>query len=341
MKIKKYKLYIFLFVVIAIVGFITLGLPSLTGEISIQTYSDSLTYEYIAKEYYKDVSFFSVASNVLGPVLVLKFFDYNYVAIFIFNIILLLSSFYLIFKYYNINKKIFLFFIFLSPLIFFSLFNVNKEIFVIFNIALFLVFLKNRKYIIFVFIIPISYLIRWQLSAFFILSLLLIIIDKYFKKRKLLLFLFVLGLSIIYPSIRSLFKDVVDHGNRNNDLMQGSGIFLYLKSIQDLVGGYTLVFIPKLMQINFGLAKRINMLFYFDEFWNYFVLLLHSWASIILTLYVLIKRKFTFKNELIYFAMIYGALFGLTPIISVRYFLPMYLLFAVIASQKNKNGEIN
>ena len=134
--------------------------------------------------------------------------------------------------------------------------------------------------------------------------------------------------------------EVIEHGSVNNDLVQGSGIFPYLKKIQDHVGGYFLVFLPKLLQINIGLVKRIDMLGNVDAFWNYFVLLLHSLMSLLLFLYMIIKRKFTLKNRFIYIGMIYAAIFALTPIISVRYFLPMYILFAVAISQYDFSTKI-
>ncbi len=333
--IEKNKFYILFYLFFSIIGFITLGEPGLTGEISIQTYSDSLTWENLAREHYESVKLFEVHSNKIFPVFVIRLFNYNYMAIYMMNLLLLFISFKIIFSYYNINKNIFLFFIFFSPLIYFSLFNINKEMIVIFETALFLAYLKNRSITLFIIIIITSFFIRWQLSLFFLLIFVVIIIDRYYSKRWVILFLFLITLSITYPLMSFIFQRVIDHGAIDKDLVQGSGIFDLLKKIQSYPGGYIFAFFPKLMQGNFGLVKRVDMLFYFEDFWNYFVLLLHSAMSLILTIYLIYKKRFTLNNILVYAAMIFGILFTLSPIINVRYFLPMYIIFAVVASQYN------
>jgi hypothetical protein len=204
---------------------------------------------------------------------------------------------------------------------------------IIFETSLFLAYLRNRNIFLLFIIIVTSFFIRWQLSLFFLLILCVLLLDKYFKRRYLVLFLFLFTLSLAYPLMSFIFKNVISHGNINNDLIQGVGSFKFLKLIQSYPGGYIFAFFPKLIQMNFGLVKRIDMIFYFQEFWDYFVLLLHSAMSLLLTIYLIYKRKFTFKNDLIYIAMIYAVLFTLSPIINVRYFLPMYIIFSVVASQ--------
>ena len=109
-KIKKNSIIILIYIILSVYGFYTLGLPSLLGDIPIQTYSDSLTYEYFAKNLYNEYPLFSMASNMLGPVYILKIFNYNYLYIYIFNIFIFIVSIKLILKYYNIKKLHFLFF---------------------------------------------------------------------------------------------------------------------------------------------------------------------------------------------------------------------------------------
>jgi hypothetical protein len=332
--VKKYKIYILLFLAVSAVGFVTLGLPGLTGEIDLQTYSDSLTYERLSKNMPSGVSLISVSSNLVGPIAILRMLDYNYVSVFAFNILVFLASFKTIFSHYDLNKNVFMLFIFVSPLMFFSLFNVNKEILVLFDMAVFLAFLKNRKILYLLLALAVSLLIRWQMTLFILLALPIIFIDKYFRHRKTIVFFLIAGLSVIYPMLSSVFEAVILHSIPDNDAVSGSGIFQKLNRIQGTTGGYLLVFLPKLLQINFGIIKRIHMITEFSLFWNYFVLMLHSVASLILTIFVVIKRRFVFNNFLVYLSMIYAGLFALSPIINIRYFLPMYILLVVVASSK-------
>lgn len=334
MFVKKYYLYIVFFLGLSLVGFLTLGLPSLTGAIDLQTYSDSLTYERLSKNLPSGISLISVSANLIGPITLLRIFDYSYPLIFAFNLLILVVSLGLIFRYYDLNKNVFLFFMFVSPLMFFSMFNVNKETLLILNMALFLSFLKNRKLLFIVLAIALSLLIRWQMTAFILLALSLLFVDRYFGARKTIVMGLIVGISIVYPMLAGVFEAVISHSLPDNDAVRGSGIFQRMNQIQNTTGGYVIAFLPKLLLINFGIIKRFHMITELSLFWSYFVLMLHSVASLLLTIYVIFKKRFTFNNKLIYLAIVYGSIFAVSPIINVRYFLPMYILFAVVASSR-------
>lgn len=334
MIVRQYNIYVFFFILVAIVGFLTLGLPGLTGEIDLQTYSDSLTYERLAKNMPPGTSLISVSSNLVGPISILRMLDYSYPLIFVFNVVIFLASLKIIFSHYDLNKNTFLFFVFISPLLFFSLFNVNKEVLVFLDMAVFLAFLRNRSLLYLLFALALSLLVRWQLTVFFTLAMFLLFIDRYFQYRKLIVLSLVAGIAFVYPLLANVFEAVILHSLPDNDAVRGSGIFQILNQIQNRPGGYLLVFLPKLLQINFGIIKRIHMIGEFSLFWNYFVLLLHSVASLLLTMYLFFRQRFTFANKLIFLSMIYAALFAVSPIINVRYFLPVYILFAVVVSSR-------
>ena len=143
MIVRQYNVHLFFFILVAIVGFLTLGLPGLTGEIDLQTYSDSLTYERLARNMPPGTSLISVSSNLVGPIWILRAFDYSYPLIFAFNIIILLVSFRIIFNHYDLNKNTFLFFVF----IFFQFFQLFLQLHNFFSIHQ--IYLKNHLIIYF------------------------------------------------------------------------------------------------------------------------------------------------------------------------------------------------
>lgn len=338
-KITIKTIYIILLCLIPIysIGFIVLGEPSLKGDIPIQTYSDSLTYEAIAKNLSSEVNLVSVSGNFIGPVYLIKVVNFNYIAIFLINITALILSIYLINKFYCCNLYVFSFFIFLNPLIFFSLFNVNKEIFIILDIALFVVFMKNKNFFILFLVLALSFFIRWQMSLFFICLLIMIYFSDIGFNRLLLLVLLLLGLSLTYPLISGAFEKVTSHALSDSDL-GGSGIFTKLNEIQKYYGGYFFSFLPKFLQLNLGIIARSSQIGDIKNFWNYTVLLLHSWMTFILFIKLIYNKSFSISNDLIFSVVIFAMIFSLTPISNIRYFLPMYLLLAISVSiKKNSN----
>jgi hypothetical protein len=189
MKIKISKFQIGLYIILAIILFYFIGYPSLTGDLSIQAYSDAKTYEKYAlliNSLPDALSSTEVSRNLAGPLLILKLLNSDYILIFIFNILCLLFSIKVIFDNYKINKKIFLFFIFLNPMTLFALFSVNKEILAFLSIAIYLAYIKNKNIVFFIIALLVSFLARWQLLLFVIVSSVLVYLDTHIKQKKCL-----------------------------------------------------------------------------------------------------------------------------------------------------------
>lgn len=335
MRVRPIFLLLILYVVLSIPGYIFLGLPSLNGEISIQTYSDSITYFNLAKNLPDDLPLISAASNLIGPILVLRFLNYQDTYIYIFNVIVTLYSINLIRKAYNPKPYVFVFFM-ASPLVYFSLFNVNKEVLTLLATAFFAVYMRNRGRIYFALSLVVGMLARWQMVLFFIIAAGCLQYEISRRQRIWFLLVLVAAISIFYPLFASnIIVEVVEHSeNGSTELVEGSGIFTLLNSMQKQLGGYIFVAIPKLLQINFGLLSRILMLGDPRDFWNYFVLMLHSVMSFVLLIYAYRQRKFVITNNLIFFALLFCLLFASTPIINVRYFYPAYIFILVAATTR-------
>lgn len=337
MRVKPILLLLFLYVFLSIPGYVFLGLPSLEGDISIQTYSDSLTYLELAKNLPDDLPLISAASNLIGPILILRFFDYQYLYIYLFNLAVTLLSVRLIYKYHNPKPYVFVLFL-SSPLIAFSLFNVNKEVITLLATILFVVFVRNRKFFYLVASLVVGLFARWEMLLFFIMAIPFLKYGSTLRRRIAILVAMTLCISLLYPILASdILIDVVEHSeNGSVDLVEGSGIFTILNEMQKHFGGYVLVAIPKLLQINFGLLARISMLGEPSDFWNYFVLMLHSLMSLGLFVYAYLRKKLTLTNDLVFLSALFCLLFASTPIINVRYFYPAYLFILVAATARDR-----
>lgn len=335
--IKKVSFYSILFLFFTMIPFYFLAYPSLLGEIDIQAYSDALTYERLAKENYSELV--SISFNLLGPTAILKIFDYNYVLIYVFNCIIFLISIQLLFKYYNLKYNVFLFFMIINPMTLFALFSVNKEILLLFDVVLILIFLKNKNIFLLALIMILSYLIKWQMLFFVILFSIIFLFEKLYKNRLFYMLTLLISISIIFPLISNIFEEVIAVSNLDTDTVQGTGTFPKLIQLQTQLGGYIIAFPLKMIQFLFGLIGRYYLLFDWSDFWNNFVQTIYSFTFLILFIYLFYKNKISINNDIIYISVIFSILFALSPIYSIRYFYPLYILLAVVVSLKNKEKQ--
>lgn len=339
--IKKINIVLLALVPIYFLGFFFFGEPSLTGEIAIRTFADSLTYESIAirSQSQSDLELVSASSNLLGPVLLIETLNYNYFYIFLFNLFLVLFSIQLIFRNYRCNIFTFTFFILFNPLVFFSLFNANKEVFIILNVALFIDYMKKNNALVLVGVLILSFFIRWHLTLFFLVLISMYKLNKSGFSKIWLLIMLLVSLSILFPLMNNVFGKVIDHALSDEDV-GGSGIFTKLNTIQGYFGGYIISFIPKFLQLNLGIISRSDNFLRIDSFWNYTVLLSHAWMTLFLFMFSAYKKVISIKDDFFYFVVVFAVIFSITPISNVRYFLPMYLILAFIVSKKDL-AEIN
>ena len=332
--IKKHSFIISIFLIFTVIPFYFLAYPSLLGEINIQAYSDALTYERLAKENYSQLT--SISFSLLGPITILKFFSYNYTLIYIFNCIIFFVSIKLLFKYYDLKYKIFLFFILVNPMTLFALFSVNKEILLFLDIVLLLIFLKNKNILLFIFITIFSYFIKWQMLLFVLVASGIFLCEKIYKNRILYVVFFLLSLSILFPMISGMFQEVLDVSKLDTDKVSGSGIFPKLIELQTQFGGYIVAFPLKMMQFLFGLIGRSYLILDWNDFWNNFVQTIFSFSFFFLIIYLIFKKRINFQNDVFYLSIIFSLIFALSPIFSIRYFYPLYIMLSVVVSQKLK-----
>jgi hypothetical protein len=215
----------------------------------------------------------------------------------------------------------------------FALFSVNKEILSLLAVAVFMAFIKSRDFRYFMAALVLGYFARWQLVLFMAVAFALVYVDAHFKHRMIVTVLVLASISIAFPFLSFVFKSVIEYSESGG--VSGSGIFQRMNDIQiHVYGGYLLIFMPKLLQLLFGLLlSRYHLITDFSDFWNNFVQYFNSFSFFILFLYLLYKKRISMKYLVFYLAIIYGIVFTLTMIYSVRYFYGMYIILALLASE--------
>lgn len=333
------------YAILALAFFFVIGNQMLDGESSIQFFADSRTYELAALEL-KDLSPFELVRynpNYFGPITILNLLQGNRWCVLIFNIVIFAASARLIMAAIPVNRKFFAILLALNPMTFSSLLSVNKEILSVLTVALLIYGTERKKLGSLLASVAVSFLVRWQLAVFVIAILGLLSPFNPFRRRRFLAFMgMLLAISVAYAiGVNSVFAHVNDVAEVGSENWDGSGLWGRLLDIQN-AGGYFLVFVPKTLHAMFAILRYIGQLF--DppegEFYNYVVVMLHSLVTLLVLAWGAFTRKLTLQNNVLYFALIYLLLFGLTPIYAPRYFYPVFVFLCIVAAQevyKKKN----
>lgn len=202
--VKNCWFLVAIYLFIALLFFLTIGLDVLEGKLVFQFYSDSKVWEAEAMHpQFKEAT--TVSRNTFGPVTILNLIGpQNYWGIFGFNIIVFLISLYLI----SDKKEVFVyrlfFLILLSPITFTSLLSSNKEIFSLASTALLIYNHKHKKLYIIPIILFVSYLSRWQYTVFYIVYLFAFSRFNFLREKRLgFVIFFLLAITIMLFSLRN------------------------------------------------------------------------------------------------------------------------------------------
>lgn len=321
------------YLVIASVSFFLYGLPSLEGSIPEQLYSDSITYEQIAINIQPDDALISVGGNYLGPVLLLRLFDFNRVMIHYFNLLIVFFSALLVFKLFNVNRGIFLVALLSSPLLFFSTFGVNKEILLLPVSIFLLLYLQRRSGFWLIFSLGTAFIVRWQIVVFVLLVFVIASkVNPIYKRRWLSLIILTGVISLAYPILASgpleALQQVSVEGALDEAGTQASGIYPKMQEIQ-MSYGYFLVVIPKSIQLLVGLLTRFSTGSIQLDFWNNFVIMFQSLHNLLLLGFVFFYKKIDMSENCFYLVCLFAVIFAVTPIFAPRYFFSVTIWLAL------------
>ena len=325
--------------VIASILFFQYGLPSLEGKIPQQMYADSVTYEEAADALGPDDRLITIGGNYLGPLLVLRFFDFSRIAIHFFNLSIIFSSVLVAFRHLNVNRGIFLLAVLSSPLLLFSTFGVNKEIFLLPLSVCLAVFLQRRKAIWLVLAIITALFVRWQMVLFVLLVFSVTSkMNIFHAKRWTILLVLTVAIAIAYPTLVSgpleAIEQISVEGAQDELGTEASGVYPRMQEIQRSYG-YVLVVIPKTTQLLIGLLSRFSLAGIEVDFWNNLVIMSQSLHNLLLIVVAFVHRRFTFSEDYFFLICTFAIMFAVTPVFAPRYFYPIAVWLALWLASKD------
>lgn len=337
MKIDRSTPIIVIYFALAIVYFYFMGDKMLNEETFFRFFADSSTYEEASVEL-KNLSLlqlFAINPNYFGPLTILRIVDGSRWGVLTLNILVFILCLKLFYMAFPLRKYLFVSILLLNPITFSSLLSINKEIFSILTVALLVYGRKNRKILPIFACLLLSFFVRWQFTLVIITFLLMVSPLNVFRNRRFLSLSFLLiAVSILFDQFSStIFSNATEVGISGGEQWDGSGLWGRLLDVQTS-GGYFLVFFVKILHSMFGLLSYFYKIFDPPEFYNYVVVMLHSFFMLIIFIYAFIRRKLDIGNELLYIGLIYLIIFGLTPIYAPRYFYPVYVLLCILVAEK-------
>jgi hypothetical protein len=329
--VKQANLVLAVYLMAALVAFVLVALPVLNGRMDFQFYFDSATYHSMADRVDVGWNLVQVGGNYLGPLVIIKLLGGSFWLIFLFNVGLFVLSYQLIARSFPVDRAKFLALLCVAPLTFVGLLSVNKDVVAVFVTALFAASYPSGRPSWRWLAVALSILARWQMTiALAAAALLLGRVNPFRRWRWLSLACLVGGLSIAYPLNLGVF-DVLDRVAREGAQqdVEGTGLYFALVQVQNHLGGYLLVFLPKALHLFVGSIRRWAQVSDFSDFGNNVTL----WGQSVVQLLVLARLAWTgrlrLSSDVVYLAVILTAFIALSPIYTTRYLLPVYVLLAV------------
>jgi hypothetical protein len=187
----------------------------------------------------------------------------------------------------------------------------------------------------------IAFLARWQAAFFLVVFVTMSLkLNPIRHHRVLCVILLIAALTIVYPSMSVVFTVVEQVASEGAIKNEGSGIYSSMIAIQGSYG-YFIVVIPKTIQMMFGSLMKVGSLFPWEDFYNDVMLVWHAAVALALLVALGLSGRFRIRNDFVYASVVYCVIFALTPIYAPRYFLPVYVFWAMAMSlPKEAAGDL-
>lgn len=308
------------------------GVDALEGFNDWQFFADSPTYHQFLRELGQGGSWreaIGVGANYLGPLLLLGLVGDNYYAVLLLNAALLYFSVLALARATGCNAFLLALVLLLNPLTISSVLSVNKEILSLVFLALLLNAYRSGSVLLLVAALATSLLVRWQMTLF---ALVLVASMGFWgpntARRGWFLAALLVGISLVYVFAGAVLGEVQENFEMAAADYNGSGLYaLLVRAQQD--GWYWAVFPAKALYLLYALGLRVDRLLRPDDIYNDIWQLLHSSAMLLLTLAAGLRGRLALRDDHVFVALVYLAVFALTPIYAPRYFYPVYVLLAV------------
>jgi hypothetical protein len=332
---------LWLYSLASLAAFLLVALPVLQGELHLKFYADTLTYERLARSIPLSFDLIQVGANLFGPVFVLKTLGSDRFLVYLFNLACLAAAFTVVVRSFSLDRVQFLFYLTLTPLVFTSLLSINKEIVAVAATAFFASYYRSgRRWQLAVALVA-SFLVRWQMTLFMLVFMAMASPINPVRRRRLLsVTLLTLAISVAYVQNLDTFErlnQLALIGAR--EYIEGSGLYGQFIAVQNKYG-YFLVFLPKTLHQMLGLLTRVDRVTDVQHFFNNDVMFFHSLATLVLLTVALWRRRIRLDLDPVYIAVVYAAVFALSPIFAPRYFLPVYVLLALALALRREPDSV-
>lgn len=341
LRCDKVVFYSLLVLPVLIAFFYIFGLPSLSGDLDFKFYSDSKVYEEFKESIDQGRVAFSdknitVAPNFAGMYFILTITSVNYFLIFLINFFCFFYASKILSDVFDVRKGLLFFLLLVNPVIFISLFSVNKEAFLIASFSFLMKFWVGRKWRCLAVALMLALLVRWQYVIYVLVMYLLsfyIPVEGKMKRKFLVVTSLVFFVSLLFYINFDIFGAGVE--KVLSGLGGESSLYATFNNLQKM-GFYFLVFIPKVMQLMFGLALQEITPYNPSLFFNLNVRQFFSIYNLILflSLSLLVFRRPILRFPIFFPLTVYAVIFGLAPVFEVRYVLPLSVGLALLLSAK-------
>ncbi len=312
-----------------------IGADALAEQHPFQFFADSNTYHrtYEGDALNFDGILIGVDSNYLGPLTVLRLLQGNIYLVMLLNVCMFTFAITHIAKLLGIDPLRVALLLFLSPLTASSLLSVNKEIFLFPFLALALHGHMRRSWRFMALALCCSILVRWQLAGFYIALLVLAGPFRLVRSRLTVLVTLLLLISVIYRLIQPVIEPILAYVQNSIDTYEGggSGLFEWELALQNQ-GLYFLVFPIKAFHLLFGMGFKVDKILNPIEIYNDLFVSGHCAVAFLTFVALAWRRKLSLRSDWVFVAMIFLAIFCVTPVFAPRYLYFVFVLGVLMLS---------
>ncbi len=336
-------LAVFLYVLVCLVGFLTLVQPNIDGTGAFRLGADSGTYLELADLMRHggdaEVALIGLSGNYFGPVLVALALQSGFL-IALFNMLMYGWALYAAGKIEGVDPWLFALLLMLNMETFVSAVTLNKEVFALLSAVLFARYLYSERRSVFMLalILLAALFARWQQV---VITLMFLALARGGRSRRhpiAILAGIVVLVGIAYPLALSgaNLTSFTEQGET------GGGITI-LNTLQAHYL-YPVTVFPKVAMNLFG--QLLSPKYFFGAYWdkdfhdlqNQFAIQLHTVAMLFVCAVLWWQRKVNLREPLIFFCALYLALTAATPFIQPRYQYPVYGLLCIEIARKRGAG---
>lgn len=255
-----------------------------------------------------------VPYNLIGPVMIIMFFNSNFDMVFIVYIIIFIYIILKLKKYLGINPFLFTSLMLFNPLIMFQFYAPNKEFLIITSMLLLVIYIYSKKNI-FLFLLLVS--ASFSKPEFLLLILFFLVVRKFNKKlRPYVIISMLVFLTFFYSILPNMeaHSEILLRGQTN----ASKGVTILLQNLASNFYLYPLIIIPRIL------------LTIFESSTIYISISGLCFFIVIFKLFTNRLIQFKLDDDVFFISFLFIIMVSIVPFPQHRYILPLYPIFLII-----------